>query len=105
MNRKNIICLVLFAVVLSVVPGATTSTAGEPGIPSGLETAGDILQIALPAAGAGTALLLDDKEGQKMWIYSFTTYFTTVSAIKLTADKTRPNAGKHSFPSGHTAAA
>jgi membrane-associated phospholipid phosphatase len=106
MDRRGIICLVLFAVVLSVVPGVTTSTANATeGIPSGLEKTGDILQIVLPAAGAGATLLLDDKEGQKMWIYSFVTNIGTVSTIKLTVDKTRPNEGKHSFPSGHTAAA
>jgi hypothetical protein len=89
-----------------MVPGLTASTANaEEGVPASLVEAGDFLQIALPAAGGITTLLLDDKEGQKMWLYSLSTQVVTVAVLKEAVNKTRPDGGKHSFPSGHTAAA
>ena len=70
-----------------------------------LEEIGDVMQIALPAAGGAATLFLDDKEGQKQWIFSTALNFGTQATIKAVVDKTRPNQGELSFPSGHTAAA
>lgn len=76
---------------------------------SDLQTTGDILQIAIPAAAIGIALYKDDKEGQKEFIKSFLVNTALTQAVKFAFRNTslnkRPDGGNYSFPSGHTAAA
>jgi membrane-associated phospholipid phosphatase len=71
--------------------------------------AGDILEVALPAIGLGTALYKGDTEGMKEWTYSLGATMLTTSALKRAFNSTswgeRPNGGQNSFPSGHTSAA
>ena len=72
-----------------------------------LEEIGDVLQIALPATAFTATLFEKDTnfEGSLQYGASFGTMLATQSGIKLVVDKTRPNRGEQSFPSGHTAAA
>lgn len=76
---------------------------------SNLTLAGDITQVLVPVAGIGIATYKDDKEGQKQFIKSFIVntglLFALKYAFKNTEWGTRPNGGKYSFPSGHSAAA
>ncbi len=76
---------------------------------SNLTQAGDITQILVPVAGIGVATYKQDKEGQKQFVKSFLVntalLFTLKYSFKNTEWGTRPNGGKYSFPSGHSAAA
>jgi hypothetical protein len=71
-----------------------------------LSTAGDIIQIALPAGGYITTLLIGDKNGQYMFYKSFITNTALTHALKYLIDKPRPEGnGHYAFPSGHTSSA
>lgn len=74
---------------------------------STLATSGDVLAVGLPLFGLGTAYSKDDKEGMKQWAKSTATSIVMTEVLKESfADTdwgTRPNGGKKSFPSGHTA--
>ena len=76
---------------------------------STLTTAGDVLQIVLPASAFGVATYKKDGEGQKQFSISFLTTMGVTYATKLAVRNTswgkRPRGGKDSFPSGHTASA
>jgi membrane-associated phospholipid phosphatase len=69
---------------------------------SGLETAGDILQIALPAASAGATWANGDGEGFVQFARSAAVTLGVTHLLKYAVDAERPNGGGHSFPSGHT---
>ena len=65
--------------------------------------AGDVLQLVLPLGALGATFIADDKEGRWQFAKSFGAGWLTTRALKLIADKSRPNSGnKESFPSGHT---
>ncbi|MCD4677175.1 MAG: phosphatase PAP2 family protein [Desulfobacula sp.] len=71
-----------------------------------IETAGDILQIAIPAVAYGTTFFLKDKTGRTQFYKHFLTTVVTTHALKFAIDKKRPEGGgSDSFPSGHTSAA
>lgn len=76
---------------------------------SSLSVAGDITQIVVPASAFGIALYKGDKEGQKEFAKSFIVNTGLMFALKYAFKDTewgkRPNGGKYSFPSGHSAAA
>ena len=69
------------------------------------ETAGDILQIALPALAYGMTFAYQDPEGRKQFYPSFLSTLGITYALKYGIHSERPNGGEHAFPSGHTAAA
>ena len=69
------------------------------------EKAGDLLLVMLPAAAYGSAVYRHDKKGQHQFYQSLATNLGATYALKYTVNKTRPNGGKHSFPSGHTSTA
>jgi membrane-associated phospholipid phosphatase len=70
-----------------------------------IETAGDIIQLAIPAIGYGTTWYLDDEEGRNDFYKSLVTNTTLTHVIKAIVDRERPNGGRHSFLSGHTSSA
>jgi membrane-associated phospholipid phosphatase len=76
-----------------------------------VETAGDALQIMLPAYAFGMAMNEGDREyrGAKELVYSFVSTQLTVEILKRLVEEKRPNyrVGDRldSFPSGHTAIA
>jgi membrane-associated phospholipid phosphatase len=72
---------------------------------SGVESAADVLQYALPASAFGLTLAFDDLEGGHQLLRSSLSTLTATTALKYAVDAKRPNGGSHSFPSGHTAAA
>lgn len=72
---------------------------------SDIEVAGDILQIVIPSLAYGTTLYLNDVEGETQMYKSFATNLGITYALKISVNRTRPNGGNHSFPSGHTSAA
>tara|TARA_Y100001970_G_scaffold273445_1_gene371690 strand:+ start:7329 stop:7889 length:561 start_codon:yes stop_codon:yes gene_type:complete len=71
-----------------------------------VETAGDILQVALPLAALGSTYILDDKNGRVEFWKAYLSSISLTYFLKYTIDKTRPNGHCcESFPSGHTTAA
>jgi len=67
-----------------------------------VERAGDILQVVLPASGAGIALALNDRDGLTQLAKSGALMLALTFGMKYTIPATRPDGGDHSFPSGHT---
>jgi hypothetical protein len=70
-----------------------------------VERAGDIGSILLPAGAATGALLAKDGEGLVQLAKAFGTTMAVVYVLKPTIDRTRPDGGRQSFPSGHAASA
>lgn len=77
--------------------------AGTPALASdAVETAGDILAVALPVTAAGLTLYHRDRNGALQFAGSAAVTFGVTYGLKYTISETRPNGSPHSFPSGHT---
>ena len=73
---------------------------------SNTETAGDIIQVLIPATAFSATFFQDDEKGRMQFYKSFFTNLGTTYALKYAVNKPRPeNHGDYSFPSGHTSAA
>lgn len=73
---------------------------------SNFEIAGDIIQIAVPAAAYASTFYMDDNTGRKEFYYSFFSNLVITHGLKYVINKPRPEGhGDYSFPSGHTSAA
>jgi|APGre2960657505_1045072.scaffolds.fasta_scaffold05868_2 membrane-associated phospholipid phosphatase len=66
---------------------------------------GDVFRYVLPASTATLALMQDDLPGLGQFAASGALTIGLTTGLKYSIDSTRPNGGKHSFPSGHTSAA
>ncbi|MFH0781751.1 MAG: phosphatase PAP2 family protein [Pseudomonadota bacterium] len=71
----------------------------------GIETAGTVIQVIVPAVAYGMTFVYDDADGRLQFYESFAATLATTYALKLSINKERPNGGSMSFPSGHTSAA
>jgi len=91
-------CLCILLIFSLTVP----ALAGNKDID---ETAGDIGQWLIPATAYALTFVKGDEEGRSQFYKSYLTTAGTTWALKLLVDKTRPNGGEYSFPSGHTASA
>ena len=70
---------------------------------SSTEKNGDLLMVAIPVAGYGAALFLEDGDGKVQFHRSFLLNLGTTYFLKIVIDKQRPDgSGDDSFPSGHT---
>ena len=69
------------------------------------ETLGDIGEIAVPASGLLVAALHKDGRGALQAAEAFAVTLVVVHGLKRTVNRTRPDGGRHSFPSGHAAGA
>ncbi len=70
---------------------------------SSAEKNGDLLMVAIPAAGYGAALFLKDGDGRVQFYRSFLLNLGATYFLKTVIDKQRPDgSGTDSFPSGHT---
>jgi membrane-associated phospholipid phosphatase len=76
--------------------------AGVDARADGIETAGDVLQIVLPATAAGMTLAYEDGKGALQLGESAALTLGVTYTLKYTVHETRPNGGSNSFPSGHT---
>ncbi len=90
------VCAALTLSLLAPPVGAATST---------VERVGNVGQIALPATGLLVAALHHDRKGVLQLAESFGATMAVVYILKPTVDRTRPNGGSQSFPSGHSASA
>lgn len=70
-----------------------------------LRNTGDVLQLALPAAGFTYTLLIDDPNLTKQSIQGMVINTVITQGLKYSINRTRPDGGDLSFPSGHTSAA
>ena len=70
-----------------------------------IRTAGDYLQIAIPAWALGRAAGAQDVQGLRQMSPGLALNLAATQGIKLATDQTRPDGGNLSFPSGHTSAA
>jgi membrane-associated phospholipid phosphatase len=92
--RSTILALVL---ALAFVPGRARA--------DGVEHVGDVAAIALPAGAAVGALVAGDHHGLAELGEAFGSTMAVVYVLKPVIDRTRPNGGHQSFPSGHAASA
>jgi membrane-associated phospholipid phosphatase len=68
-----------------------------------IEYIGDGLAVLIPASGYGTALYLNDHEGQIAFYKSIAVSTATTFGLKYTVRRERPDGSDdHSFPSAHT---
>ncbi len=72
----------------------------------GVETSGDILATALPAAALiSTLVWKDDQPATLQFAKTIVTSFGVTHVLKRVVNKPRPNGGNHAWPSGHTSSA
>ena len=72
----------------------------------GVETSGDILATALPAAALISTLVWKDGQPATLqFAKTIVTSFGVTHVLKRVVDKPRPNGGDHAWPSGHTSSA
>ncbi|MCC5832301.1 MAG: phosphatase PAP2 family protein [Chlamydiales bacterium] len=72
---------------------------------SGFEKYGDIGEYAIPLSALLMTFLNNDLEGHLQGLAAYGTSVGSVAVMKHWIDARRPNGGKDSFPSGHTAGA
>lgn len=93
---------IIGAMLLVSVPSMGFAASGDPD-----KTAGDVLQFAIPAAAFAVSAFKGDEEGEAQWARNTTASFLATQVLKAAFNSTswgeRPNGGRGSFPSGHTA--
>lgn len=97
MRHSTLRTNILLVVMLYCLTACVTVQAADS-----IETAGDILMIALPVAAAGLTLGFKDGQGALQLGESAALSLGVTYALKLTIDETRPNGDNQSFPSAHT---
>jgi membrane-associated phospholipid phosphatase len=70
-----------------------------------VETAGSVGAVLLPAGAAAGAVIAHDHKGLGQLAKAYATAMAVTYVLKPLVDRTRPNGGHYSFPSGHTASA
>jgi membrane-associated phospholipid phosphatase len=85
-----------------LVSGALLATSAHA---DGIQTAGDVGAILLPAAAAAGTAIAKDKRGLVQFAEAYASAMTVVYILKPIVDRTRPDGGSQSFPSGHAASA
>ena len=70
-----------------------------------VERAGDVGAILLPVGSAAGALIAKDHKGLAQLGEAYASAMAVVYVLKPLVDRTRPDGGHQSFPSGHTASA
>ncbi len=68
-----------------------------------IEEIGHYTQLGLPLSALGVSIAKGDKEGAIQLVKSFALETSIVIVLKRSINRTRPNGGKYSFPSGHAA--
>ena len=89
----------LAALALVVSLGAGEARA------DGISRAGDVGAILLPAGSAAGALFANDHKGLAQLAESYASAMAVTYILKPVVDRTRPNGGHMSFPSGHATSA
>jgi membrane-associated phospholipid phosphatase len=87
------------ALVLAIALGAGEVRADT------VQDTGDLGAVLLPAGAACGALVASDGKGLGQLTKAFGTAMAVVYVLKVATDRTRPDGGHRSFPSGHAASA
>jgi membrane-associated phospholipid phosphatase len=87
-------CSVLMVLFLFL---ASSAFAGSDGV----DTAGDVGRVLIPAAAAGVTLAKKDWTGGKQLFLSLLAAAAVTEGLKAVVHEKRPDGGDHSFPSGH----
>jgi membrane-associated phospholipid phosphatase len=91
------ITLVLFLIIFS------TNLYSQK---SAIELSGDILAAGLPCVAGGASLLFEPNlDGAFQFTETYASQLALTYSLKYIVDEKRPNGGRYSFPSGHTASA
>ncbi len=91
-----------FTILVAILLGMSSLMYAK----STTETLGDVFSIAIPASAYGTALYLNDKDGEMQFYKSYGTTMGTTYVLKYTVREKRPDSdNRDSFPSGHTSSA
>ncbi len=98
-QQRRVCAGFLIAAQWTLLNGGTASAA------DGVETAGDILQFAIPATAAGLTLTHRDGQGAFQLGESIAVTVGVTYALKYTINAPRPDGGGQSMPSGHTSLA
>ena len=85
--------------------GFAMLTAAPAARADDLTTYGDVARFAIPGIAGLISLGKDDNEGAVQLVATYVVAQGTTFGLKRAFDKTRPNGGRHSFPSGHTTGA
>ncbi|NTU53535.1 MAG: phosphatase PAP2 family protein [Chlorobiaceae bacterium] len=67
-----------------------------------IETTGTVLSVTLPLVAGGMTLEKNDDPGRLQLAKAIAFTVAASYGLKYSIDATRPNGGKHSFPSAHT---
>jgi membrane-associated phospholipid phosphatase len=70
-----------------------------------VSSVGDVGAILLPVGAAGGALLAKDHRGLGQLAEAYASAMAVVYVLKPVVDRTRPDGGDQSFPSGHATSA
>ncbi len=89
--------VVLASLVVLLPAGPALAAPGE--VP------GTVLSVVIPAGAAAGALLVHDEQGLVQLAEAYASTMALVEVLKPLVDRTRPDGGSHSFPSGHAASA
>jgi membrane-associated phospholipid phosphatase len=89
--------IALLAILFGLIAGIDVQAK------DGIETAGDILVVALPVAAVGLTIGFKDGQGTLQFGESAALAIGSTLALKFTIDKTRPDGDNQSFPSAHAA--
>jgi len=68
-----------------------------------IEETGHYTQLGLPLSALGLSMAKGDTEGMIQLAKSFAVQTSLIVILKRSINRTRPNGGRYSFPSGHTA--
>jgi membrane-associated phospholipid phosphatase len=90
------ISISLFVTLFGLMAGIDVQAAGS------IETAGDVLVIALPTAAAGLTLGFRDGQGALELGKSVALTLGVTYGLKFSINEKRPNGDNQSFPSAHT---
>jgi len=90
----------------TLVAGALLVCVGAGDVRAdGIQRAGDAGAIVLPAGAAAGALVAHDHKGLAQLAESYASAMAVTYVLKVAVDRTRPNGGHQSFPSGHATSA
>jgi membrane-associated phospholipid phosphatase len=70
-----------------------------------IRRAGDIGAVLLPVGAATGALIIKDHKGLEQLAWAYGSTMAVVFVLKPLVNRTRPDGGSQSFPSGHSASA
>jgi membrane-associated phospholipid phosphatase len=96
-RRRTAIATLVLALALPLGVGQARADA--------VRRAGDVGAVLLPVGAATGALLAKDHQGLGQLAKAYVSTMAVVYVLKPLVDRTRPDGGHQSFPSGHAASA